>query len=259
MKKKLYYHVYLTDEYGSWAYPIMEQIKLMEDSGLLLALNDIVITCVSQNDQRIHTFAHLLNSFNLRATINVYHNTHSNDSDMLNSINGNSTITENVMMQKIYEESQLEDYQLLYVHTKGITSIDNHLKKGNVNQFVTYYYWRKLLEWGTIERWQEAVRLLDRFDIVGVNYYDNPSPHFSGSFWWANSSYIRTLPDPSTLDWWMKLQNNTKDHWLKTASDRFRDEMWHCSNPDVKVCSLKNFSQDMNPSAHRLPRKAYVG
>lgn len=259
MKKKLYYHVYLTDEYGSWAYPLMEQVKLMEDHGLLSALDDITITCISQNDQRIETFINLLNVLNVKAKVAVYENSHANDSSMLSGINGHTTITENVMMQLLYNEAKTEDFQMLYLHTKGITSIDNHLKKNNPNQFATYYYWRKFLEWGVIERWHEAVRLLERFDMVGVNYYDNPSPHFSGNFWWANSSYIRTLPDPSTLEWWKELQNNTTDSWLKTASDRFRDEMWHCSNPNVKVCSLKNIPNDRNPSAHRLPRKDYVG
>ena len=260
MKKKLYYHVYLTDDYGSWVYPFMEQYKLMEDKGLLkeFSSDDVKISCISQNDERTHVFLKLVESLGLKSTIHLYANTHENDTNMLSGINSNTTITENVTMRDIYNDSLNEDFQILYIHTKGITSVDNHLKRGNVDVFRNYYYWRQFLNWGVIERWPEACRLLERYDIVGVNYFNQPASHFSGNFWWANSSYIRTLPDPSTIEWWNELQSRTLDSWLKTAPARFRDEMWPCSNAGAKIASFKNLDNVTNLSAELIPRKHYT-
>lgn len=256
--KRLYYHIYLTDEYGSWAYPFMEQMKLMEDHGLLSELNQIDFSVITQKDRRIDIFIGLIKTFNINAVVTLYGNTHSDDSSMLSGINNQDTVTENVTMRKIYNDAKDRDDEILYLHTKGITSVDKQLKVGNIDTFKNYYYWRHFLNWGVVERWREAVRLLDRFDIVGVNYFDQPAPHFSGSFWWTKSSYIRTLPDPSTLDWWKQLQSNSSDHWLRTAPDRFRDEMWHCSNPNAKVVSLKNLTKVTNLSAELILRKEYA-
>jgi hypothetical protein len=259
LKKKLYYHVYLTDDYGSWSHMIIDQIKLLEDHGLLKEFNqgDITITCITQNDQRTDIFLRLINDLGLKGNIYLHQNSHSNDGRMLSDINSSTTITENVMMQKIYEDSLKEDFQLLYIHTKGITSVDNHLKKGNIRTFINYYHWRKFLEWGVIERWRDAVDLLRSNDIVGVNYFDQPARHFSGGFWWANSSYIRTLPNPATLDWWRDLQSKASDPWLRTTSDRFRDEMWPCYGKDAKIASIKNLNSITNLSNCCIKRADY--
>ena len=260
MKLKLYYHVYLTDDYGSWAYPIIDQIKLMEDCGLLKEFgpDDIKITCITQNDQRFKIFLKLINDLGIRATVYLHQNSHTNDHDMTGQINNTVTVTENVMMQHIYNDSLEEEFKILYIHTKGITSIDNHLKKGNAQTFINYYYWRKFLEWGVIEKWSNAVSMLDSFDIVGVNYFDQPSKHFSGGFWWANSSYVRTLPNPSTIEWWRELQHKTSDQWLKTAPDRFRDEMWPCCREDARIASAKNLDKVTNLSTETIRRADYT-
>lgn len=256
MKKVLFYHIYLTDDYASWAYMFMEQFKMLEDTGLLNTLDEVQVICISQQDKRINTFLDLCSTFR-NMSVCVYNNSHADDKSMLTGINTSKTITENVTMQKIWNYCQKQDFHVLYLHAKGITSVDNHLKNGNVNVFKNYYYWRKFLEWGVIERWNECVELLNRYDAVGVNYFDSPAPHYSGNFWWANSSYIRTLPDPSTIEWWKDLQQRTTDSWLKTAPDRFRDEMWLCSNPNGKTISLKNLDEVTNLSVKLIKRKEY--
>lgn len=256
MKKVLFYHIYLTDDYASWAYMFMEQFKMLEDTGLLNTLDEVQVICISQQDKRINTFLDLCSTFS-NMSVCVYNNSHADDKSMLTGINTSKTITENVTMQKIWNYCQKQDFHVLYLHAKGITSVDNHLKNGNVKVFKNYYYWRKFLEWGVIERWNECVELLNRYDAVGVNYFDSPAPHYSGNFWWANSSYIRTLPDPSTIEWWKDLQQRTTDSWLKTAPDRFRDEMWLCSNPNGKTISLKNLDEVTNLSVKLIKRKEY--
>ena len=257
MKKILYYHIYLTDDYATWAYPFMEQFKLMEDFGLLSAFDEVNVTCIGQNDQRLGIFDKLCNSFR-PTNIIFYKNSHDNDNSMLQNINGQKTLTENLTMCKIWNDSQAEDFQMLYLHSKGITSVDNHLKAGNIDVFKNYLYWRQFLNWGVIERWPECIRLLDKSDMVGVNYLNTPEPHYSGNFWWANSSHIRKLPDPSTTDWWHKLKQETKDNWLRTAPDRFRDEMWPCNVNGAKIMTLKKLDEGTNLSVKLIKRNQYA-
>lgn len=259
MKLKLYYHVYLTDDYGSWAYPFMEQMKLMEDTGLYEAFDTVTMTCISQDDGRLDNFAKLCGTFEKNTTVYAIRNTHADDKAMLSGLNSNVTVTENAMMQYLYKDCvEQEDFKLLYLHTKGVTSIDNHLKTGGAATFKNYHYWRQFLNWGVIERWRDCVAALDTQDIAGVNYYREPTPHFSGNFWWANSSYIKTLPDPATVEWWKQLQSKTTDGWLKTAPYRFRDELWPCSKEGAKVGIIKTFDAVKNFSFEIVKRKDYV-
>ena len=220
----------------------MEQFKLLEDVGLLHQFDDVKISVITNDEDKLKAFVRLISTFR-KVELDVYMN---------------SPDAENVMSQKMWKESQDGDYQMLYLHSKGITSVDNHLKYGDASVFKNYYYWRHFLNWGVIEKWKDCVLALSSHDLAGVNYFDEPSRHFSGNFWWANSSYIRNLPDPSTLDWWRELQRTTTDSWLKTAHDRFRDENWVCSDPNAKIYSTKNLDKVTNLSVEFLPREKYA-
>ena len=242
MKKTLYYHIFLND-YGTWSHIFMEQFKLLEDVGLLYEFDKVKMTAISKDKAQVDSFINLISTFR-NTELTVYMN---------------NPEAENVMSRKMWEDSQDdEDFQMLYLHSKGITSVDNHLKNGNAQTFKNYYYWRHFLNWGVIEKWKDCVAALDTHDLAGVNYFDEPSPHFSGNFWWGNSSYIRMLPDPSTKDWWKYIQNTTTDSWLKNAPDRFRDEMWVCSDKNRKVFSTKNLDTVTNLSASLIHRDAYT-
>ena len=56
MNKIAYYHTYLTDNSAVWSSIIMEQFKVMEDSGLLDELDEINITAITQDDERMKKF-----------------------------------------------------------------------------------------------------------------------------------------------------------------------------------------------------------
>jgi hypothetical protein len=263
MKRTCYYHVYLSDDLGTWSHMVLETMKAMEDSGLLSALNKIKVTCVTQYDGREKLFSYLMSSdwhtpAPLDIEIEFVRNPWVNDQEMLANIEDDRTVTENYTYRKIWNDAWSKpDSQILYVHTKGITATDNLLRKGNAEGFKRYYYWRQYLQWGVIENWKKCVDALMNHDVAGVNYYEEPTPHYSGSYWWANSSYVETLPDPAEKSWWYALQCETPDQWLKTCSDRFRDEMWLCSRGPRKVFNLHELPQKFNPAAVTLPRGFY--
>lgn len=114
-------------------------------------------------------------------------------------------------LQEFSEENP--DYKILYLHTKGAS-------KGTIKG----QSWRMMMEYFVIDKWRECVKYLDEYDCVGAeintlgktlwsdgSMTDNdPTPFFIGNFWWANSSYIRTLKSrhiesPYRLDkeWWI--------------------------------------------------------
>jgi hypothetical protein len=66
------------------------------------------------------------------------------------------------------------------------------------------------------------------------------------------------LPDPSTTDWWHKLKQQTKDNWLRTAPDRFRDEMWPCNVNGAKIMTLKKLDEGTNLSVKLIKRNQYA-
>lgn len=259
MKKVVYYHVYLTDDYSTWASILLEQMQYFQASNLINQIDEFRITAITQNDLRRNAFNSMFKTYGKKHDIQFVRNPYPDDYTMLANINNDDTVTENYTYRKLWNDCQNEDMFLLYIHTKGITSVINHLKTGRVDQYINYYYWRQYLNWGVLESWYRCIEALKIYDVAGVNYYSKPAPHFSGNFWWSKSDYIKKLPDPATKEWWRKLQEETTDQWLKYVSDRFRDEQWLCSLSDVKVCNLFELKQEDNPASKYLPRSTYAG
>ncbi len=56
-----------------------------------------------------------------------------------------------------------------------------------------YPEYRRLEVYHTISKWRECIEHLDMFDVCGINIQTHPVDHFSGTFWWANASYINKL------------------------------------------------------------------
>lgn len=84
----------------------------------------------------------------------------------------------------LYEHSLLEDFNVLYIHTKGV-------KHNNTSSCVTD--WVKYLSYFNIYKHETCINELSTYDVVGVNLQDEPILHFSGNFWWTKSQYIRKL------------------------------------------------------------------
>lgn len=84
----------------------------------------------------------------------------------------------------LYEDAQKEDFNILYLHTKGITRDPLHK---SVHDWVNY------LCYFNIYKFKKCIDFLKEYDTVGVNLANEPVTHYSGNFWWSKSSYIRKL------------------------------------------------------------------
>jgi hypothetical protein len=102
--------------------------------------------------------------------------------------------------------------QILYLHTKGV----------RWNGSVSINCWRLYMEYFCVHRWRNCVDALAAYDCVGslwAEARDWYPAHFSGNFWWANSSYIA----------------DRLNHQLLDTKNRYDREFWIGSgNPKVK-------------------------
>jgi len=97
----------------------------------------------------------------------------------------NIGLYEKKIMNLIYEDSLKDNFNILYIHSKGVTKPYNiHIKK-----------WVEYMTYFVISKHEICLEKLIENDTVGVNYQDEPKRHYSGNFWWSKSSHIKLLGD----------------------------------------------------------------
>lgn len=79
---------------------------------------------------------------------------------------------------------------VFYVHTKGVT-----------REGIGVRQWRLIMEQYVLLRYRDCVDALRYHNVAGCDWTDRDQErrHFSGNFWWAQSEYIRSLPNIYTL------------------------------------------------------------
>ena len=79
------------------------------------------------------------------------------------------------------------DY-ILYIHTKGASKLNN-------TNYSKLEYWRHFMNYFNIEKCIDVFKIFEKsdFNTYGVHYISTNSPHYSGNFWWAKSSYLKTI------------------------------------------------------------------
>jgi hypothetical protein len=91
---------------------------------------------------------------------------------------------ETFTLNLLYSDALKEDFQVLYLHTKGVSKPGNLINIGSWTNYLSHF---------NIDRWSECCELLTKNHCVGVNLLPEPKPHYSGNFWWSRASYIRCL------------------------------------------------------------------
>lgn len=175
----VFYHVW---QAPGWQLLFQQQIMSMCVSGLYDATNTIYVCC---NGEEPLPFDN--------TKLVIKRNTHLD-------------IEADTLHQMWQYCNMVSDQKILYIHTKG-------LSWGSGQERVTVDAWRLYLERYVIHDWKHCVTKLDDHDVVGTEWMDGPAIYvgpgkqvlalnnsgiFVGNFWWANSSYIRTL-DPGYL------------------------------------------------------------
>jgi hypothetical protein len=85
---------------------------------------------------------------------------------------------------KKFSDTTIENYKILYLQTKGVTAPNNPCIED----------WRQYMTYFNVRQYQKCFDVLDEYDCCGVDLVSEPALHYSGNFWWSNSSYIKKLP-----------------------------------------------------------------
>lgn len=178
--KKHYYHIYAD---GNWKAPVEEHIAALRAAKLLDVFGEhIYIGMIGSSQNRL-----LVKKF-LDFNLNRY-----------NVIVEKNSGWEQETQDKLYEDAQVatENFKVFYAHTKGAAH------QGRDNDA-----WRRIMTKVNVGQWKRAVALLDDYDAVGALWISDGSPQiwggqtigkrgfFAGTFWWANSDYIKVLGYP---------------------------------------------------------------
>jgi hypothetical protein len=154
-------------------------------------------------------------------------------------VDGHSSLYERptLLHMRKYSETDPPNTSYWYVHTKGLRHFGRKKrKKENIID------WINLLLYWNINKWRMALKSLVSYDIYGCNgvIFDGYL-HYSGNFWWANSSYIKTLPN--------------------FVGESYTDpEFWVCMG-DPKMCNIytndlaggKNYIQPLAKHCYEIP------
>lgn len=224
-------HNYLDN---NWQYVVKDQLKGLVSSGLYKRADKIHYGVYAKDAHEYEAFRRIVSDFDEDSKIYVceYRNNHFEF----------TTLT------------HLQSYccanpsaKVLYYHTKG-TSRDFDVKIDS---------WRKCLEYFTIERWRDSLRLLDVSDVCGALYeenyritFDDPleedivlNNYFSGNFWWANADYVRGLPNITRL--------------MAEGGNRTTCELWigmspHKWNSPYRVSGAQYYETYFDPASYRI-------
>lgn len=190
----IYFHCYC---FGSYASVLYNKYKKINNSELLKNIDNFYVI-VSNTQERhkdfLQQFSTLSNKIKI---INLSNPVFNDESDTLNFI-----------LQQSNDSST--NRRILYLHTKGVTR-SHQLVKKNVDAWVEY------LDLYNIHKWKECVDALDTHDVAGGLYESSNPKHFSGNFWWANTNYIKTLPEITEKNY--KLFNRG-EFWILSNTDK---------------------------------------
>jgi hypothetical protein len=165
-----------------WSTLVKKQIDNLRESGLLTATKTLYISCIAAKPSDVERLKQLINSDKIEIISNI----------------SDPKRYEYPALEFIKRLSEREECLIYYFHTKGISY---QSLTTNDRQFLSFKQkidaWREMLEYFIFDKWQVAVNVLtDEFDTYSC--YRWPPRHYtmySGSFWWAKSDYLKTLPD----------------------------------------------------------------
>jgi hypothetical protein len=150
---------------------------------------------------------------------------------------------------------------IIYLHTKGVSyELDQNLNNiiiSRINDWVQFMLYNLLSS-------NLSIKLLDKFDSVGSNYiekdyYGNKKPHWSGNFWAATSTYIKSL-DISNLsnkhdaEWFILSKDNCNYFELANSNTNHYEKNYPL---EIFMSNNKNLKNKNHKILLNLIKKGY--
>lgn len=183
MSVQVYYHIFATDN-KEFLYIIKEQIEYINSSPIYNTIDHINI-CLTGNsrenfDKTIEYIKTLDSKYVLRKC------------EFADTSYERYTLL--TLKEDLLKDNNSENNKYLYIHSKGAsTSIQSHKKP--------VQHWRRCMMYFLLSRGDICLEKLNVYDTVGI--FQHPThhlPHYSGNFWWATGSYLKTLFSNYSID-----------------------------------------------------------
>jgi len=120
---------------------------------------------------------------------------------------------ESVTINKIYYAAKEEEFNVLYLHSKGVSYNGQDQRILKWVEYLTYF---------NIDRYADCLEQLKENDVVGVNIYNYIMLHYSGNFWWTKSSYINR-----STQFCIHYTYNAPEYWITLSRDGSYINLFH--------------------------------
>lgn len=177
---------------NNWKEIVSEQIHKILNSELYKKTDKLYVRVFYEDNQELESFKQLIQGY-----------------EKIELSYTNQNEYEFGALRILKDLSKKENFYCYYLHSKGVSITEETYKKHKPNMSYVdvkkaITSWRHYMEYFLIEKYQECIRYLNKgFDTCGVQLRDTPRTdylHYSGNFWWVNSSYIEKLPEIDSLD-----------------------------------------------------------
>jgi predicted O-methyltransferase YrrM len=196
-KVSIFSHNFLQN---NWVHVLQSQLQKLSDSGLYKRSDKIFYNVITESYDDFNLFNKMVKTHDIDKKFNIcwYEK---NEDEFLTLI-------------KLQNYSYLNPCgSTLYFHTKGTSRpYDSNIES-----------WRECLEYFCIENWGIPFKDLKNknCDLSGALYVEyfkfleyEFKNYFSGNFWWANNSYINTLPNLSKLKIETNNNRSIQERWI---------------------------------------------
>lgn len=163
-----YIHIYHVFADGQWDVPAQEHFDALHRYGLYEQLDELYIGFVGSEDNVAAAERKISETITF-TTVN-------------RSLDG----WEQETMRLIPSLIDNVDGYVFYAHTKGAW----HISAFNDA-------WRRSMTYFNVVKWQDAVSCLNNYDAYGCHIChaeDTGDNYYGGTFWWATTDYLKTLP-----------------------------------------------------------------
>ena len=178
----------------NWHEIVEEQLSKLVRSGLYDEATEIYYGAYANDNFQLYKFINVVKFWDLKNKIRI----------VIHPFNDGEKQTLILLQETV---KNYPDANILYYHTKGITSIQTHEQHLGSLDYKNIESWRHVMEYFNIEQWKDSIANLrsdEIIDTTGCLYVgESGYPYqffYAGNFWWAKSSYINKLPDMKKRD-----------------------------------------------------------
>lgn len=146
---------------------------------------------------------------------------------------------ESCTINKIWYAAKEEEFNVLYLHSKGVSYNGQDQRFIDLVEYLTYF---------NVDKHDICMEHLNNgADVVGVNMSNSTMIHYSGNFWWSKSSYINRSTQfcvsycYQAPEYWITLSRDGTYVNLDSLDGRYYDGIYADVSYKTKPLNIKKY------------------